>query len=79
VFCTADNDYMTRYFLLKVREYPVLRRSYESNEWSLPIHKKDPQPVDVVNEAFDQGPVIFIACVNGTRAYQGFARVLEKV
>ncbi|KAJ4455311.1 hypothetical protein PAPYR_9776 [Paratrimastix pyriformis] len=70
---------MPRYFLLKCREYPVLRASFDSKIWRLPLHKKPPFPSEILNSAFDEGDVFLIASVNGTRAYQGYAKMLEKV
>ena len=68
---------LVRYFIAKCDTFENLFKCQESHVWAVPKHENlEEQPRDTLVTAFNTGPVILLFSVNGSKGWQGYARVV---
>jgi len=67
------------YFIIKCKANTSLSYSLKHGLWAVPVRKTPPQPYDILNERFEKDEVILIVSVGGSKRYQGYAIMEDKV
>lgn len=64
-----------KYFIAKVNSFPSFKQAVSSGKWACTNRHSSPQPVNILSEAFKQGPVIIIFSVSNCHGWHGYARM----
>ena len=67
---------LARYFIAKCDTFENLSKCQETRVWAVPKHEKEEQPREALLVAFNTGPVVLLFSVNGSKGWEGYARLV---